>query len=62
MKDNLILFPRIKKTNPSENDPNSTQQNELEALRAAFDRAREEWPIELSELPEKNKICFSTKS
>lgn len=32
-----------------------TNADELAALRQAFDKARERWPIEIAELPEMNK-------
>lgn len=60
MKNNLIPFPSSsqgrgkKEVSPASND-------ELAALRAAFDKARADWVVELAELPENNKICCGTK-
>ncbi|REG83016.1 hypothetical protein [Marinomonas pollencensis] len=60
MNDNLIPFPNIKRVSsaPSER---ATSNSELIELRAAFDRARAEWPIEIAELPEENKIYSHNK-
>ena len=60
MKNNLIPFPSVhrqgentKKTLPS--------TDELKALRAAFDRACADWPLEAAELPENNKMYSGLK-
>ncbi|MBJ7538292.1 hypothetical protein [Marinomonas transparens] len=61
MNDNLILFPKIKRLD-KECFIESTASDELSALRAEFDRARKDWPIELAELPENNKrFCYAKK-
>ncbi|MGR0280430.1 hypothetical protein ACUM5Y_15505 [Marinomonas dokdonensis] len=60
MKNNLIPFPKIKK--PQAGDQTlTTSGDELVALRDQFDRARENWPVEIAELPENNKLFSSTK-
>ncbi|MEL0614899.1 hypothetical protein [Marinomonas arenicola] len=60
MNDNLIPFPNIKRVInvPSEE---ATCNSELVELREAFDRARKQWPIEIAELPEENKIYSHNK-
>ncbi|ADZ92181.1 hypothetical protein [Marinomonas mediterranea] len=61
MDNNLIPFPVNKK--PKERletrSSESISTAELEELRDAFDDARKEWPLELSELPECNRIVPS---
>lgn len=58
MKDNLIPFPVRPK---SVNDSGETYNGELVSerrlieLRQAFDDARRDWPLEMSELPEQNR-------
>ena len=60
MKNNLIPFPT---TRPSESNVESglACDDELKELRAAFDRARADWPFELAELTENNKIFSGSK-
>ncbi|NLQ19020.1 hypothetical protein HGG82_15545 [Marinomonas sp. M1K-6] len=57
MKDNLIPFP----TRDPVKLPTHNASDELNMLRAAFDRARAEWPLEIAELPENNKIYSGAK-
>ncbi|RBO78388.1 hypothetical protein [Marinomonas aquiplantarum] len=61
MNDNLILFPRINQRSNESLWP-VEKRAELIALREEFDRAREDWPLEMAELPENNKrYCGSEK-
>ena len=60
MKNNLIPFPMVKKPHKKNKNP-ATTGDDLVALRDQFDRAREEWPIEIAELPENNKLFSSIK-
>ena len=55
MNDNLIYFP-IRKRAPKRSLHHDVCDSDLVALREAFDRARESWPVEVAELPENNKI------
>lgn len=59
MKDNVIPFPvvsmvRVDDTAVEQTVGNSSV-NRLHELRHAFDEARKQWPLELSELPEQNR-------
>ncbi|ETI60347.1 hypothetical protein [Marinomonas profundimaris] len=61
MKNNLIPFPKSRHRDNEKEVP-LAPSDELTALRAAFDRARTDWVIELAELPENNKLrCGSKK-
>ena len=53
MTDNLIPFP-VQSAKADEQE--GKKPDELVKLRDAFDRARQDWPLEIGELPEKNKI------
>lgn len=60
MDDKIIPFPAAKK----KADPTSesgVSDRQLERLREAFDLAREDWPLEMGELPEKNRVQSSKK-
>lgn len=60
MTNNLIQFPESRQcSEPRVKMLESSE--ELKALRAAFDRACIDWPIELPELPENNKMYCSSK-
>ncbi len=60
MNDNLIFFPNIKRVKNA-SLVGTTAYSELNELRDAFDRARQNWPIEIAELPEKNRIYSNNK-
>lgn len=61
MKNNLIPFPSSRQSN-DEKEVSLASKDELASLRAAFDKARADWVVELAELPENNKIrCGSKK-
>lgn len=61
MKNNLIPFPSSRQSH-DEKEVSLASKDELAALRAAFDKARADWVVELAELPENNKIrCGSKK-
>jgi hypothetical protein len=72
MKSNVLRFPKELTTNseggptaqalnvqgPKQASDMMVEMNDLDLmrLREAFDKARQEWPEEEAELPEKNKI------
>ncbi|NVK75535.1 hypothetical protein C0J08_17040 [Marinomonas sp. CT5] len=60
MKNNLIPFPSSRQDN-DEKEVSIAPSRELKALRAAFDKARADWVVELAELPENNKIYCGSK-
>jgi hypothetical protein len=60
MKNNLIPFPTPYQRNEKRVEF-LAQNEELKALRAAFDKARVDWPLEMAELPENNKIYCGSK-
>jgi hypothetical protein len=56
MKDNLLPFPDIKRSQPKAEKSLAVQDvKELERLRDAFAQACKDWPIEMAELPEENR-------
>lgn len=59
MKNNIISFPKLVNSEEctKETDVRNTSEQQLDALRNAFDEARKQWPLELSELPEQNRKC-----
>lgn len=66
MKDNVIPFPVRPK--PWSDDgavvagvEEKASERQLDELRHAFDEARKLWPLELSELPEQNRICATSR-
>jgi hypothetical protein len=60
MKNNLIPFPTSRPTD-SDVEAAPVSSDELKELRAAFDRACADWPLEPAELPENNKIYSGSK-
>lgn len=60
MKNNLILFPKPRQYNERRVDALELN-DELRALRTAFDRACIGWPLEMAELPENNKMYCGSK-
>ncbi|SBS26777.1 hypothetical protein MSP8887_00496 [Marinomonas spartinae] len=54
MADNLIYLP-VQKRSPKCSFYDAISDRDLTELRDAFDRAREQWPLEIAELPENNK-------
>ena len=60
MKNNLIPFPSSRQSR-DEKEVSLASSDELAELRAAFDKARADWVVELAELPENNKICCGSK-
>ena len=60
MKNNLIQFPTSYKVS-AQRATTLEQTDELKALRAAFNKATTDWPLEEAELPENNKMYGSSK-
>lgn len=60
MKNNLIPFP-IPRQRVGRKAATRESSDELKALRAAFDQARDGWKLEAAELPENNKMYCGSK-
>ena len=66
MKDNVIPFPVPPRSSHDAKavvayEKEKITEHQLDELRQAFDEARKLWPLELSELPEQNKKCASSR-
>ncbi|MDB4837805.1 hypothetical protein OAH87_05020 [Marinomonas sp.] len=59
MRNNLIPFPKSHRRD--EREGQAVSKEELVLLRKAFDKARKDWPLEIAELPENNKIYYAIK-
>jgi len=61
MTNNLIPFPKSHQRD-EDSKKSLPATDELKALRAAFDRACADWPLEAAELPDDNKMYYGSKS
>lgn len=59
MTNNLIPFPKAYRRSDAHWEKSA--KKELVSLRKAFDKARQDWPLETAELPENNKVYYTTK-
>lgn len=66
MRDNIISFPKQPKSQCGDEAvvacvEDKASERRLDELRNAFDEARKLWPLELSELPEQNRKCATSR-